>query len=356
MTAAEGVAAVLVLGMTIYAWSGMADYGAGLWDLLAGGRERGRRPRELIDAAVTPIWEANHVWLVYLLIVTWTGFGIAFASFMTTLYIPLSLAALGIVLRGASFALRKDAAKEGRRHLAGWLFGLGSLLTPFFLGAAIGAVAAGRVPVGNAAGNQVTSWWNPFAVTVGGLAIVVGAFLAAVYLIAEAQRRGVTDLKGYFRVRAIAAAAVGLLLGGLALFTLRTEQRQMYDRVVHRSVALIVLGTLALAVTFVLALRGRVRGIRVVAALGVAALVWSWAVAQYPYLLPFDLTIAQGAGADVTLRWLLVWALVAMLVVLPLLALLYVLDQRADLGEEDGQRGPGSRGRHRGTEPFTRSG
>src|SRR4051794_293553 len=159
MTTADAVAIVIVLAITIYAWSGLADYGAGLWDLLAGGRARGRRPRDFIDTVVTPVWEANHVWLIFILVLTWTGFGAAFASIMSTLFIPLSLAALGIVLRGASFALRKAAARNPRRYLAGWLFGVGSILTPFFLGAALGGVAAGRVPPGNAAGDQVSSWF-----------------------------------------------------------------------------------------------------------------------------------------------------------------------------------------------------
>ena len=133
MTAATAVAAILVLAITLYACSGLADYGAGLWDLLAGGRERGRGPRALIDTAITPVWEANHVWLIYVLVLGWTAFGVAFASIMSTLFIPLALAVLGIVLRAASFAMRKDAARARMRHLAGWLFGIGSVLTPYSL-------------------------------------------------------------------------------------------------------------------------------------------------------------------------------------------------------------------------------
>ena len=170
MTAAEAVAGVLLLAITIYACSGLADYGAGFWDLLAGGREHGRRPRELIDAAVTPVWEANHVWLIFVLILSWTAFGAAFASIMTTLFVPLALALLGIVLRAASFAMRKDAARAGARHLTGWLFGIGSVLTPFCLGAALGGLLSGRVPEGNAAGNELTSWWNATSMAVGLLA------------------------------------------------------------------------------------------------------------------------------------------------------------------------------------------
>ncbi|WP_212824033.1 cytochrome d ubiquinol oxidase subunit II [Catellatospora sp. TT07R-123] len=335
MSTAGAVAAVLVIAITLYAWSGLADYGAGLWDLLAGDRDSGRRPRQLIDTAVTPVWEANHVWLIFIVILTWTAFGIAFASIMTTLFIPLCLALLGVVLRGASFALRKDAARAGRRHLAGWLFGLGSILTPFFLGAVLGGIVAGRVPVGNAAGNEITSWWNPVSVLTGVLAVATGAFLSAVYLVAEARRRDLPDLERYFWTRAVVMAVVGLAVGLAAAIALRGDNRQMFDRLVSRSIPLLLIGVIALGATMWLARRAVVRGLRVVAAAGVAALIWSWAVAQAPYLLPFTLTIADGAGAPATLRWLLIWAVIALLLVVPALALLYTLDQRTtDLGED----------------------
>ena len=334
MTAADGVAALLALAVTLYACSGLADYGAGFWDLMAGGGETGRRPRALIDTVVTPVWEANHVWLIFLFVTCWTGFGLAFGSIMSTLFVPLSLAAVGVVLRGANFALRKDAAKAGRRHLAGWLFGIGSILTPFCLGAALGAVMSARVPPGNAAGDQWTSWLNATSVAVGLLAVALGAFLSAVYLVAEARRRGMPKLQTYFRMRAIVAGLVGLALGAAALTALFFNQRQMFDRVVGRSWPLIALGVLALAATFLLGARGVVRGLRVAAAVGVAALVWTWAVAQYPYLLPFELTIAQGAGATVTQRWLLAWFAVALVVLGPALFVLYRLDQRGELVED----------------------
>lgn len=341
MTTADGVAVILVVAVTLYAWSGLADYGAGLWDLLAGGRESGRQARALIDTAVTPIWEANHVWLVFLLVTCWTGFGTAFASIMTTLYIPLSLAAVGIVLRGASFALRKDAARAGRRHLAGWLFGLGSILTPFCLGAALGGVVSARVPVGNAAGNQVTSWLNLSSIAIGLLAVAMGAYLAAVYLIAEARRQGVSALEPYFHRRAGIAGTAGLVLGAAALGALWLDERQMFDRVLRRSWPLVLVGALALGVAYLLARRGT-RWLRVLAAVGVAALVWSWAVAQSPYLLPFTLTIAEGAGAAATMRWLLVWATVAALLVVPALFVLYLLDQRGELEEDPATSAPAS--------------
>src|SRR4051812_40482023 len=131
----------------MYAVFGGADFGAGFWSLLAGGGERGRRPRELIDWAIGPVWEANHVWLIFVLVVLWTGFSTAFEAITSTLFIPLSLAALGIVLRGSGFAFQHTARKLAGRKLAGRLFGFSSLLTPFFMGTVVGAVASGRVPV-----------------------------------------------------------------------------------------------------------------------------------------------------------------------------------------------------------------
>jgi cytochrome d ubiquinol oxidase subunit II len=334
MSAATAVAAILVLAITLYACTGLADYGAGFWDLTAGGRERGRRPRALIDNAITPVWEANHVWLIYALVVCWTGFGSTFASVMSTLYIPLALALLGIVLRAAGFAMSKDATRARMRHLAGWLFGIGSILTPFCLGAAVGAVMTGRIPVGNAAGNEITSWLNPSSILVGLLAVAIGAYAAAVYLLAEAHRHGVADLYGYFRTRARIAGVVGLLLGIAVLVALRFDEKQMFDRVVQRGWPLLLISLLLLAGSFWLATGTRVWRMRLVGAGGIAALVWAWAVAQYPYLLPFSLTVQDGAADPATIRWLLIWFVAALVLVIPALILLFWLAQRGELGED----------------------
>jgi cytochrome bd ubiquinol oxidase subunit II len=338
VSTADGVAMILVVAMTLYACSGLADFGAGVWDLAAGGREGGRQPRALIDAAVTPVWEVNHVWLIFMLILTWTAFGPAFASIMTTLFVPLTLAAVGIVLRGASFAVRKDAARAGARHLAGWLFGIGSVLTPFCVGMTLGALMTARVPLSGTAtapaADPATGWLTATAVLVGLLAIATGTFVAACYLVAEAHRRGLPTTEAWFRARARIAGVAGLMLGVAALTALYVDQRRMFDLLVKRGWPLLVIGALALGATFRLAARGRRRGLRPAAVVGVAALVWAWAVAQYPYLLPFTLTIDDGAGAPVTMRWVLVWFAVAVVLVGPALVLLYTLDQRDRLGED----------------------
>src|SRR5437764_11956300 len=169
MSEATAVAGVLWIGVTMYAVFGGADFGAGLWSLLAGGGESGRRPRELIDWAIGPVWEANHVWLIFVLVVLWTGFSTAFEAVFSTLFIPLSLAAFGIVLRGSGFAFHKTARRLEGRNIAERVFGVSSLFTPFFMGTVVGAIAAGKVPVGNAAGDAVSSWLNVTSVVIGAL-------------------------------------------------------------------------------------------------------------------------------------------------------------------------------------------
>src|SRR5919106_4188049 len=151
---AEVVLALLLIAIAAYAVLGGADFGAGFWDLTAGGTERAARMRCLINGSMGPVWEANHVWLILILVVLWTSFPRAFGPMMETLYVPLFLAAVGIIFRGAAFAVRGEAATISEARALGATFALASVLVPFFLGAAAGAIAAGEVPVGNAAGDE----------------------------------------------------------------------------------------------------------------------------------------------------------------------------------------------------------
>src|SRR5215212_10240619 len=153
-------AAVLFAGVVAYAVLGGADYGAGFWDLTAGGAHRGSRARQLIDQTLAPVWEANHVWLIFCLVMLWTGFPGAFAAIMTTLYVPLGLAALGIVVRGSGFAFRKVFVRTDQQRGLGAAFAVSSVLTPFFFGTVAGGIASGRVPTGGD-GNPMSSWLNP---------------------------------------------------------------------------------------------------------------------------------------------------------------------------------------------------
>src|SRR6476619_7074167 len=148
----NAVAVILFFGVTAYALFAGADFGAGFWDLIAGGAERGERPRALIDHSIGPVWEANHVWLIFCLVVLWTAFSEEFASITLTLFVPLTLAALGIVLRGSSFAFRKAVIRTRDRRNFGAAFAISSVIVPYCFGAVIGAVASGRVPAGGVAG------------------------------------------------------------------------------------------------------------------------------------------------------------------------------------------------------------
>src|SRR5918998_4813795 len=197
-----------MLGITAYAVLGSADFGAGFWDLTAGGDARGGRVRGMIQRSMSPVWEANHVWLIFVLVIAWTAFPVAFASLFSTLSIPLFLAALGIIFRGAAFALRGQAGTMREARVLGGLFALSSVLIPLFLGAALGGIASGRVPVGNATGDPVSSWVNPTSAVVGVIGVATGAHLAAVYLAGDSVRAGVPDLVKAFRARALASGVV----------------------------------------------------------------------------------------------------------------------------------------------------
>ncbi len=331
MSTADVVAVILWLGVTIYAVLGGADFGAGLWDLLAGSAEQGKQPRGLIDASIGPVWEANHTWLVFDLVILWSAFPLAFASLMSTLYVPLTLAAFGIILRGSGFAFRKHTSQLAGQRAFGATFALSSVITPFFLGTALGAIASGRVPAGNAAGDPWSSWLNPTSVLVGGLAIATGAFVAAVFLVAAARRRGDADLEDYFRRRAL---GMGIVAGGLAvagLFVLRADAPVLYAGLSGRGLPLVVLSVSLGGVGLVLLARGVARGIRVVAAGAVTAIVWGWGLAQLPAILPGSLTIDAAAAPAGTLDALIVISIAAAITIGPSLALLFILDGRSRL-------------------------
>lgn len=334
MSSADAVAAVLWVGATFYAVFGGADFGAGLWALLAGEGERGRRPRALVDWAIGPVWEANHVWLIFVLVVLWTGFPEAFGSIMSTLFIPLSLAALGIVLRGAGFAFHKVAGRVGGRRYATIAFGLSSVLTPFFMGTVVGAIASGRVPIGNAAGDAVTSWLNPLSLLIGALFVATGAYLSAVFLVSEARGVAAVDLERYFRLRALGAALVAGVIAAAGIFALRDDARYLYDRLTDQAIPLVIGSAVCGLAVLALLIRGTYRGTRPLAVGAVVAVIWGWAVAQFPYLLPESLTIAEGAATSDTLTSVLIVFGVAVLLVLPAFGLLYMLGQRSMLEGE----------------------
>src|SRR5215208_1063238 len=323
VSTADAVAGVLWIGATLYAVFGGADFGAGLWTLLAGTSERGRRARRLVDWAIGPVWEANHVWLIFVLVVLWTSFPDAFASVMSTLFIPLSLAALGIVLRGSGFAFHEQARRLRYRRFAELIFDVSSLLTPFFMGTVVGAIASGQVPVGNAAGDPVSSWTGPAPILTGALFVATGAYLSAVFLVSDGRR-----------ALAAAVAAGALAVAGLLVY--RADARYIYDGLVGDALPLVIVSALCGAGVLAMLWRGGRRGIRPLAVGAVVAVIWGWGVAQHPYLLPKSLTISQGAAGDATLDATLIVFGIAVVTVLPSLGFLYTLTQRSVLGEGEG--------------------
>jgi cytochrome d ubiquinol oxidase subunit II len=323
--AADTVGAILLASVTLYAVLGGADFGGGLWDLLAGGDRRGSAPRRLIDDTITPVWEANHVWLIFDLVIFWTAFPRAFAAVMTTLALPLWLALLGIVLRGAGFAFRKEVHGLGAQRLFGATFAFSSLLVPFFMGTVVGALATGRVPA-NAPRASLAAWTSGSCILTGFLFTSACGYLAAVYLAGEAARGGDDRMAVYFGWRATGA---GVVTGALSLATLASLHGSLlYDRLTGRAFPLVVVaGVSGLAVLVLLVTGGRrSRWLRVLAALGVAAVVWGWGVAQYPVLLPgTDVTLTT-AGAPRTTLVAIIWLFaLAALLVGPSFVLLFVL-------------------------------
>ena len=341
---ADAVAVVLFVAVSAYAVFAGADFGAGFWDLVAGGATRGARPRAVIDHSVGPVWEANHVWLIFALVVLWTGFPEAFASITLTVFVPLTLVALGIVLRGASFAFRKSLFRTSERRVFGAMFAFSSVLVPYCMGAVAGAIASGRVPAGGEAGDPWTSWVNPTSVVGGVLAVTVGAYLAAVYLIWDARRLADDPLVEYFRRRAVVAAVVAGVVAVVGIFVLRADSRYVFDGLTSRALPLAVLSALCGVGSLALLLRQSPRGARLLAAGAVASVVWAWGVAQWPYILPTSLKVSAAAAPSATLTTLLVVFGVAAVVIVPSIAFLYVLDQRNLLPEEGTDSRPAASG------------
>jgi cytochrome d ubiquinol oxidase subunit II len=329
MSLPDLVAAAMFAGVVVYALFGGADFGSGFWDLTAGGAQRGGRLRVLIDHSIGPVWEANHVWLIYILVFWWTAFPRAFAAALTTLFVPLALALVGIVLRGAGFAFRKYAATMRQARLFGAVFAGSSLITPFFLGAAAGAVASGRVPR-EGYGDLWTAWLNPTSVFGGLIAVATCSFLAGVFLTADAERSGDPDLADRLRTGSLAVGAVTGAIVLVALLPIRDDAPTLSHQLSGRALPLVGLSALAGVATLYLLWRRRYPVARVGAVVAVASVVTGWGVAQYPWVLTDQLRIQDAAGSRATLVGLLVVVGLAAVVVLPALAYLFWLTQTED--------------------------
>ena len=319
------LAAVLGLSLNAYVLFGGADFGGGVWDLLASGPRRARQ-REVIAHAIGPIWEANHVWLILAIVLTFTCFAPVYARLGTILHIPLTLMLVGIVLRGSAFTFRTyDTRGDAAQRHWGQVFASASVITPVLLGVSIGAIASGRVrPVesGGFVQQYVQPWLTPFALSVGLLALALFAFLAAVFLTMETHE---PELCEDFRRRALGAGVAVFLASALVLLLSHNAAPLVRTGLMASPWALplhLATGVSAVVVLYALWFR-RFRLARVAVGLQVSLIFWGWALAQYPLLVPPDLTISNSAGPDSTLRLVLVTLAIGGAVLLPSLWYLF---------------------------------
>lgn len=328
MTLPDLAAGLLWTGVILYALLGGADFGGGFWDLVAGNAKRGAKQRALIERSIGPVWEANHVWLIFVLVIMWTCFSPLFGAVTSTLWIPFTAAAFGIIARGSAFALRKAVDEIWQKRLLGAAFAFSSIATPFCFGAMAGAIAAGNVPAGIAQGNTITSWWSPVPIMSGILAVTVCAYIAAVYLTADARRTGDQELTAQFRRKALGmAVASGMIAVGGLLF-LHDRAPLIAHGLAHRGLPFVLLSGLAGLVAIVLLYVRRFATARIFAALAVASVLIGWAAAQYPYVLAGHLTLAQAAAEPLVLKSVLISAVAGSALLVPSLVWLLVLFQK----------------------------
>jgi cytochrome d ubiquinol oxidase subunit II len=330
----DAVAGVLLLTVSVYSTAGGTDYGAGIWDLIAGRFPHSSEVRALIDHAMAPVWEANNVWLAFAAVICWSGFPLLFESVFLSLYPLFVLALIGLILRGAFFAFRKVATTSRGRLLASRVFGISSLLAPFSFSAALGAIASGKVGVG---GPVIPVWQaclDPLAISFGVVALAATAFSGASFLVGDARRYKIpgstgADLVEYFRIRAVVAAVALLAVALVTLFVIAAESPAVFRGMVG-GLGLPFAATAVLAVLAVAVLMWRrvYLWFRVLTVIGVGSFVFAWGFGQAPYVLPGRLTIQQAAGAPEIEGALLVITAVALALVIPSLLLLYTLDQR----------------------------
>jgi cytochrome d ubiquinol oxidase subunit II len=315
----------VLAGLALYVVLAGADFGAGVWLLFPGRGETGQRARAHAHHSMGPVWEANHVWLIFVLTVTWTAYPTFFGSVASTLSVALFLAGLGIILRGTAYALR--AGGSGRRELRAidTVFAVASLITPFALGAAAGAIAAQRVPVGNAAGALLSSWTGATPLLIGVLSVATSAYLAAVYLAADAARAGDQPVCAAYRSRAL---IMGLVAGAVALVGLivvHGDTPSLYHELLRGgALAALLVSVVAGLATLTLVWRGAYEPARYGAAVAVAAIIAGWALARYPTLLP-GLTVDQAAASHDTLVCVIVAVIAGAILLFPSLGLLFAL-------------------------------
>ncbi len=316
---------IVWVGLTLYVLLAGADFGGGVWDLFASG-ERAQEQRNLISAAIGPVWEANHVWLIFVLTGLLSAFPTVFADLSVALYLPFSLALVGIVLRGSAFAFRSHGEPDSAWQRS-WtrLFGIASLITPFVLGAAAGSIASGRIRVvnGEVRAGLLSSWTSPLSLFAGLFALTICAYLAATYLTVEAVQRGEDELERDFRGRALVAGVIAGVLAAVGLVLVRSEAPLLWEGMREAGLLFAALSAIAGIGSLICVWSRRHRLARAGAIAAVASVLFGWGVAQWPYLIVPDVTVTAAAAPDATLRVVVVGFAIGGAVLAPSLFLLF---------------------------------
>jgi cytochrome bd ubiquinol oxidase subunit II len=337
-TLPHAVAGTMVLSLNAYVLLGGADFGGGVWDLLARGPNRDAQ-RQLVANAIGPIWEANHVWLILVVVLCFTCFPRAFAHFSTELHLPLTAMLVGIVLRGSAFTFRSyDRQRDDVQRRWGRVFSVASLLTPIVLGVCLGAVAAGRVPLRTLQEVATLSFrerfldpWmaSGFPWAVGFLTLILFAFLAASYLTCETTDPSLRDL---FRRRALQSQLALLCLAALTLAVARVDNPRLFAGLTSGRIALLMHGITALAaMTSMWALfAGRFQVARLAAAAQASFILWGWAWTQFPWLIPPNQTITTLSAPRITMQLTLSALTIGTVILLPSFIYLFRVFKRRE--------------------------
>ena len=333
---ADLAAVALLLSVTAYSTAGGVDFGAGIWDLLAGHDDRGHKARELVDHAMAPVWEVNNVWLAFSIVICWTAFPPLFQAVFLNLYPLFTAALIGLILRGAFFAFRHIADDPREHRAADLVFGISSVLTPFFFATTLGAIASGRVDP-SAPPSVWQACFSPMSISFGLVSLAATALSGAMFLVGDARRQRSAELVEYFRVRALLAAGTLIVIGTAALVVTVLERPQLVVAMFTTPALVFVLAVMAFTPLAGYLLWRRIfRLYRLLTMAAVGSLVIAWGLAQSPYLLPGRLTIEQAASSGPALILLLAVAAAVVLIIGPSLALLLYLDQRNVLESPEG--------------------
>ena len=333
------VSIFLLAALIFYVTAGGADFGGGVWDLLATG-PRATEQRAAITKAIGPIWEADHVWLILVVVILFTAFPIAFGAMMTALHIPITLMLIGIILRGAGFIFRKydSKASEVQRRWSA-LFGAASFFTPLVQGVTLGALSSEEIRVvdGKVTTGFFAGWLTPFAGVSGLLVLTVCAFLAATYLTADPA--GEPEVRNDFRRRAIWSGSILPAIVLLLLLAAQNGAPKFVQRMASWPAMAVAIGIAAFTVVALVSLTMRRFAIARAAAIAEVTLIligWGWA--QYPNLITPDVTIQNSSAPAATLRLLLTALIIGAIVLFPSLAFLYYVFK--DKGSRPVKAGP----------------